>query len=144
MARKSTGQPDTYDGDDAGTQVWHVRVEDGNHPRPDWEQVGPVLGHGTDELGQHDTSALAHVDQPMEHLRTLMSRFRDGLELRNAKSTASWSMADLLETSGRAAKTALRRARGPEARLVDGSSAVAAIEALARRWVKQSYVSAGL
>lgn len=59
----------------------------------------------------------------MSMRRTLTSRLREGFELRNAKSTASWSMADLLDASGSAVNTALSRARGPEARLAVGSSA---------------------
>lgn len=53
-----------------------------------------------------------------------MSRLREALEFRKAKSTVSWSIAVLLEASGRAAKTAFSRARGPDVRLVAGSSEV--------------------
>lgn len=69
-------------------------------------------------------SASLDVQVLLNSTRTLMRRLREALEFRKAKSTVSWSIAVLLEVSGRAAKTALSRTRGPDVRLVAGSSEV--------------------
>jgi hypothetical protein len=58
--------------------------------------------------------------------RNLTILFLLGFELRMAKSTASWSRADLEVVSGRAARMAFRRARGPAGRGAEASGSVGA------------------
>lgn len=131
---KGRGRQETYDSDQSLSDIGHEGVERSSQTRVHWQQVGSVLGDGSEKL-QNARKGVSRVERSEENRGyvTLTTRFLLGLELRKAKSTASWSRAALEVISGRAAKMTLRRARGPAGRGAPLSSVAAAAGASGAR-----------